>query len=237
MKYVTFGTAVLAATVLTIALTPAFAATASTAPGPDTCLVGYVWREARPTDRVCVTPKVRERTALENRLKYMNWVPGAYGPHTCLKGMVWREAFAGDDVCVNQKSRNEALRDNAEAADRRVTASLWITKYRLGPRDNGDGTASTTSTDDIERLKLNGSHYNVGQVRLFIYYNTGKLFWSGTVKAAQNGAYPGGSWGMQTGKFDCSAPGKPANAYARAQDVTSGRWSPKVAVRVGCAVY
>ncbi|MEV4575485.1 hypothetical protein AB0K16_19775 [Nonomuraea jabiensis] len=62
MKYVTLSTAA----GLTLALTPVSAATA---PGPDTCLVGYVWREARPTDRVCVTPKVRDRTALENRLK------------------------------------------------------------------------------------------------------------------------------------------------------------------------
>ncbi|TYB54317.1 hypothetical protein FXF51_47635 [Nonomuraea sp. PA05] len=46
-----------------------------------------------------------------------------------------------------------------------------------------------------------------------------------------------GSWGKQTGKFDCSGPGRPANAYARAQDVTSGRWSAGVPVRVGRAVY
>ncbi|MFC4008408.1 hypothetical protein ACFOY2_14345 [Nonomuraea purpurea] len=232
MKYATIGTAA----ALTIAISPASAA-ASTAPGPDTCLVGFVWREARPTDHVCVTPKVRDRTKVENRLKYTNWVPGAYGPHTCIKGMVWREAFAGDDVCASPRSRDEARRDNAAAADRRVTAKLWISTYRLGPTDNGDGTASTTSTDDIPRLKLNGSHFNLGQVKLFIYYNTGKLFWSGTVTATRNGTHAGGSWGKQTGKFDCSTPGKPANAYARAQDVTSGRWSASVPVRVGCSVY
>src|SRR5262249_11321211 len=42
----------------------------STAPGgaPRTaCKSGYVWRVARPTDLVCVTPKSRERVAEENR--------------------------------------------------------------------------------------------------------------------------------------------------------------------------
>ena len=28
---------------------------------------GFVWREARPGDKVCVTPDVRARTATENR--------------------------------------------------------------------------------------------------------------------------------------------------------------------------
>ncbi|MFG6194605.1 anthrone oxygenase family protein [Nonomuraea sp. JJY05] len=54
---------------------------------------------------------------------------------------------------------------------------------------------------------------------------------------AARGAHEGGSWGKQTGNFDCSTPGRPANAYARAQDVTSGRWSAGVPVRVGCSVY
>ncbi|MFK4036860.1 hypothetical protein ACI2LC_13795 [Nonomuraea wenchangensis] len=236
MKYQAGGIAALTAA-LTLALLPAPAAAASTAPPPDTCLVGFVWREARPTDHVCVTPKVRERTQVENRLKYTNWVTGAYGPHTCVNGTVWREAFAGDDVCVTPRSRDEARQDNAQAADRRVAAKLWISTYRLGPVDNGDGTASTTSTDDIARLKLNGSHFNAGQVKVFIYYNTGKLFWSGTVTATRNGGYAGGSFGKRTGKVDCSIPGKPGNAYARAQDVTSGRWSASVPVRVGCYVY
>ena len=34
--------------------------------GPDTCIQGYVWREARASDTVCVTPEVRARTAQEN---------------------------------------------------------------------------------------------------------------------------------------------------------------------------
>lgn len=36
--------------------------------GPVTCKVGYVWREARPGDQVCVTPKERSQVAAENAL-------------------------------------------------------------------------------------------------------------------------------------------------------------------------
>jgi len=36
--------------------------------GPDTCLEGYVWREAVAGDHVCVTPETRDQTAEDNRL-------------------------------------------------------------------------------------------------------------------------------------------------------------------------
>ncbi|SEG15690.1 hypothetical protein SAMN05444920_10239 [Nonomuraea solani] len=219
---------------LTIAIAPA---PASAAPPPDTCRNGYVWREARPSDHVCVTPGVRDRTTIENRQKQANWVSGEYGPHTCRTGLVWREAFPGDDVCVTGKSREEARGDNVQAESRQIQARLWINTYRSGPTDNGDGTATTTSVDDIPRLKLSGSHYNFGEVKVFIYYDTGRLYWSGTVKAIPQSGWSGGSWGKRTGKFDCRAKGKPANAYARALDVASGRWSAKVPLRVGCSVY
>lgn len=35
--------------------------------GPDTCKEGYVWREARPGDHVCVTGATRTRTTEENQ--------------------------------------------------------------------------------------------------------------------------------------------------------------------------
>jgi hypothetical protein len=34
--------------------------------GPNTCIQGYVWREADPTDYVCVTPDTRTETAYDN---------------------------------------------------------------------------------------------------------------------------------------------------------------------------
>ncbi|WP_433258033.1 hypothetical protein ACQPYK_22235 [Streptosporangium sp. CA-135522] len=234
VKRASLGLAVLAVAGFAVTV-PADAATAD-APGPDTCVQGFVWREARPSDLVCVTPAIRDQTTHDNNVKYTRWVSGPYGPHTCSTGFVWREAFVGDDVCVTPAVRSQARADNAQAAGRKVTARLWISTYRVKPHDNGDGTATSTSTDDIARLKLNGSHYNIGQVKLYIRYTTGRVYWSGTVNASAHSGYAAGSWGKETGKFDCSAPGKPANAYAQAYDVLSGRWSARVPVRVGCAV-
>jgi hypothetical protein len=34
--------------------------------GPDTCKQGYVWRETRPADHVCVTPRSRDRARVNN---------------------------------------------------------------------------------------------------------------------------------------------------------------------------
>src|SRR5512132_3843764 len=34
--------------------------------GGNTCLPGYVWREARPSDLVCVTPETRAQTKYDN---------------------------------------------------------------------------------------------------------------------------------------------------------------------------
>lgn len=89
--------------------------------GPDTCLQGFVWREARNGDTVCVTPAVRARTAQENANPLANRQPGggASGPDTCLQGFVWRDAFAGDHVCVTPNIRSDAAADNAAANSRK----------------------------------------------------------------------------------------------------------------------
>ncbi|GII88010.1 hypothetical protein Ssi03_60000 [Sphaerisporangium siamense] len=216
---------------------PAVSASAATGDfGPDTCRQGYVWREARPSDHVCVTSGTRTQTRDDNAAAASRWTSGAFGAHTCVQGYVWREAFAGDDVCVLPAVRSQARADNAAAADRRVSARLWITKYTVPPTDNGDGTSTTTSVDDIPRLKLSGDHFNFGQVKLYLRYNTGRTYWSGAVTASAHGGFAGGSFGKKSGVFDCSGAARPANGYAQAYDVVSGRWSAKVPVRIGCAV-
>lgn len=243
MKRTALGLAVLTLAGLTTALsaTSASATTTSAAvsadPGPETCRQGFVWRTASASDLVCVEPKVRTQVAADNAAKYGRWTNGAYGPHTCKVPYVWRAAFNGDDVCVLGKERDQASRDNATGSTRKVLAKLWITKYTVPPRDNGDGTATTTSTDSIARIKLNGSYYNYGQVKLVIRWNhNDAVYWYGSTTAKSNSGYPGGSFGYKTGKFDCSAAGKPANAYAYAYDTLSGRYSARVPVRIGCAV-
>ena len=88
----------------------------------DACIPGYVWRQAIPSDHVCVTPVMRRQTADENRNAAQLRSPngGPYGPDTCISGFgyVWRDAFQGDHVCVTGASRTQAANDNAAAASR-----------------------------------------------------------------------------------------------------------------------
>lgn len=89
--------------------------------GPDTCLEGFVWRDAAPGDRVCVKPVSRTRAAAENSMAPSRIDPlGAYGPFTCINGFVWREAFRGDVVCVVPARRDAVQVENAMGAARRV---------------------------------------------------------------------------------------------------------------------
>ncbi len=84
------------------------------------CKSGFVWREAQPTDLVCVPPASRDRVKQENATAASRRSPtgGPYGPNTCLAGFVWREAFNGDVVCVTPDSRRMAKEENALSASR-----------------------------------------------------------------------------------------------------------------------
>jgi hypothetical protein len=94
------------------------AAQTSRAP-TDRCQSGYLWREARRDDHVCVAPEVRQRTADENATAASRRDPtGAYGRDTCLPGYVWRDAVQGDHVCVVPRSRDQAASDNRNASAR-----------------------------------------------------------------------------------------------------------------------
>jgi hypothetical protein len=90
--------------------------------GPDTCVNGFVWREANASDHVCVTVGSRGIVSLENRNAptRRNPLGGAYGRATCINGFVWREAFPGDTVCVSPQRRTEVAQENSLAASRRV---------------------------------------------------------------------------------------------------------------------
>jgi|SRR5688572_1777809 len=89
--------------------------------GPDTCISGYVWREAIPGDNVCVTPATRSQTAYDNSQAAARRDPtGVYGSNTCISGFVWREAYDGDVTCVTPATRAQARYDNSQAAYRRA---------------------------------------------------------------------------------------------------------------------
>ena len=86
--------------------------------GPNTCKVGYVWREADISDWVCVSPTTRTEVANDNSVASSRWTNGAYGPKTCISGYVWREAFPGDYVCVIPQRRTNAKNENNESTNR-----------------------------------------------------------------------------------------------------------------------
>ena len=86
---------------------------------PRRCRSGFVWREASPSDFVCVAPASRDRVRQENATARSRIDPnGAFGPQSCLAGFVWREAFEGDAVCVTPETRTLVARENAMAASR-----------------------------------------------------------------------------------------------------------------------
>lgn len=88
------------------------------------CLMGYVWREAVPGDKVCVTGATRTQARADNAQAAARRQPGGgpYGPDTCIQGYVWREATPSDHVCVTPAVRTQTRQDNAEAVNRRNPA-------------------------------------------------------------------------------------------------------------------
>jgi len=87
--------------------------------GSDTCVQGFVWREARGGDTVCVTPDIRAQVATQNANPGSNKDPLAgSGPESCSQGYVWREAFDGDTICVTPAFRQQMWDANAAAQSR-----------------------------------------------------------------------------------------------------------------------
>ncbi|MBN3757374.1 toll/interleukin-1 receptor domain-containing protein [Paraburkholderia sp. Tr-20389] len=87
------------------------------------CVKPFIWRQAQPGDKVCVTPETQTRILAENRAASENRSPngGVYGPDTCKTGFVWRNAFDGDVVCVTPESRDMTANDNT-LGPRRIVA-------------------------------------------------------------------------------------------------------------------
>ena len=129
--------------------------------GPDTCVQGYVWREAFPGDHVCVDPATRAQAAEDNRLAAQRREPagGEYGPDTCRAGFVWREARPDDHVCVPLETRAQAGADN-RAARRRIVrppAAAPGSPVKRGFDENGDPYVQVTLPDgSIRREQRKG---------------------------------------------------------------------------------
>ena len=189
--------------------------------GPKACLEGWVWRQAIPTDYVCVTSAVRTQTAQDNAAAASRVNPngGPYGPDTCLDGYVWREAYTNDHVCVVPATRAEAANDNAQATNRVASLNVWTTDWYPG------------SDTSFPYYKINGDHFNYGSVQVAIFNDNGSPVkdWTTVTAQAQTG-FIGGAWGWDSPTPDCSADQLKIPGYAIAQDMTSGCYSEQVLV-------
>ena len=87
-------------------------------PASGTCRDGYVYRLARSSDKVCVTPDSKAQAQADNAAADSRKLVTAYGSDACKVGFVWREAFSGDHVCVTPAVRSQAQADNAAASSR-----------------------------------------------------------------------------------------------------------------------
>jgi hypothetical protein len=201
--------------------------------GVDTCLNGYVWREATPTDHVCVTPMVRLQTAQENGAAAAHRSPtgGPSGADTCLNGYVWREAYAGDHACVLPPRRTQARNDNAQAAARRNSLNVWLTLYRPSQQPC-TGNPCSLSSEDAQRYRVRADHINVGRATVRLRWNTGKVqSWPAEVR--QDPSAPGGLLAFPSKMLRC--PASAVNAAFSVRDPVSLRWSAPLKVRTGCS--
>jgi hypothetical protein len=200
--------------------------------GADTCLEGYVWRGAIPTDHVCVTLLVRMQTWQENDQAALHRSPtgGPYGPDTCLNGYVWREAVASDHVCVIPPRRQQARNDNAQAAARRDAVRTWTNYYRPSQQPC-TGNPCTQTSDDAQRIRVRADHINLGTATVILHRtDTGReKVWHPQV--VPNPSAPGGLLVFASGMRCAGTP----NAYFAVRDPASGRWSARVSVRTGCS--
>jgi hypothetical protein len=200
--------------------------------GPNTCLTGFVWREAFVGDVVCVTPDRRTQAAQDNAAATSRRAPsgGAFGPNTCLTPFVWREASVSDVVCVTSATRSTTRAENAAAASRRNSVVLTLSRWVSPNTTTCDGNVCTTENDSAVRHRVVVTNINVGKATLRLVRSSDRrILKSWTVTSSPFGA--GGRVAFKTNQLVCS--GTP-NAYFRIQDPVSGRWSAQQFVRTGC---
>jgi hypothetical protein len=79
--------------------------------GPETCVQGYVWREAFEGDTVCVPPGFRSQMFADNRDADLRHERGS---RNCISGYEWRLARPSDLVCVKQEIRSQVADQNRQ---------------------------------------------------------------------------------------------------------------------------
>jgi hypothetical protein len=142
------------------------AAVTSTVPPAAYCKSGYVWRDARNGDGVCVTPAERDQVHAQNAAAASNRNPGGgdYGPLTCKSYYVWRDAFNGDGVCVTPAERDLAHQQNAPGPSHTGT----VLAVPSGP----DLTVSFGEGGQI--IVKNIGKFNAPSSTAAVFFNNGK---------------------------------------------------------------
>lgn len=148
----------------------------------------------------------------------------------------------GGDCCV----RGEICTLNDICAPKITTTSpkLWIRDFQPTPEispcwtdpDTGERTCSTINDTPTPRFSVGGDGFSYGQVRVGIFKAANdRALWTTVVQADWAGGAPGGSFEARSTVLDCrSSVG--TQAYARALDITTGKWSGKVPLLAGtCA--
>jgi hypothetical protein len=80
-------------------------------------------------------------------------------------------------------------------------------------------------------LKLGGGNFTMnGEVRVFLRFSPQNTFWSQSVIARPHQVTPGGAIYVETRSAAPCPPGN--NGYARALDVATNRWSPRLPVTI-----
>ena len=178
--------------------------------GPNTCLTGFVWREAFAGDVVCVPPSTRSRAKQDNAAATSRRDPSAgYGPFGCQQGYVWREARASDLVCVTPNIRSEAKADNAAAASRRNSINVGVSRY----------------LNYGARWQVNVSNINNGRALIVLKHRSGRTLksWSANVS--------GNRLSFRTARPDCQSQ---ADTYFLVQDPISRRVGRSVNISANC---
>lgn len=134
--------------------------------GPETCMEGYVWREAcGPSDKVCVRAPdgPREQARADNReaRNRVSTTDRSFGPDTCKPGFVWREACGpSDHVCVTLQVRGQAQADNAARGSR--------LKYPHC-RDYAKDAVNANSVNATYRCGLSGNRWQSSEANHFAW--------------------------------------------------------------------
>jgi hypothetical protein len=117
------------------------------------CRPGFVWRDAKDGDGVCVTPQERQVAKQQNANAANNVQSG--GGNTCRQGYVWRDAWDGDGVCVTPSERDQAELQNQMSAQRSnpVPAAGQPTPLEPPPENQRCATYARSAVGDYKDMR------------------------------------------------------------------------------------